>query len=453
LRLPPNNRRRLHFGLLVIMLAVNLAVASAEEGYTPTKLNVNLYTDGSADVEYYLDVDPTPICVNVTLFGSVYENLMITDGGGFFLDFELNGDLVTVDLLGSDSVKIFYSTSDLTDKTGSMWAIGMTTSMEAEILLPTAATIMNLNPVPRSIVIVDGRTQLTLPAGDILVSYVQGSVDMSWGAREARINAEDAIKEVKIEGVAVGDAEETFKAAEEAFSEEDYYEAQKLFEEAMALALAAKTNSEKATIALGLAERAINAAIYENRKSLLKQAEANLDDAYRAYSSGDYLLALSMAEEISVLAGLSIRPFLDSSNPILLLGGSVALAYMTYKLMSRRGGEPLEDLEEVQEVETVEVDIELIFKQHPYLRLDDKEVIRFLVEVGGGAFAAELRQRFDLPKSSAWRMIRRLERDGIVVTRAVGRETFVEINRVYSKLLPQDIDMDRSFQMVPEGSY
>ena len=435
------------------MLAVNMAVANAEEGYTPTKLKVNLYTDGSTDVEYSLDVDPTLMRVNVTLFGSIFENLMVTDGEGVFLDYTLRGSSVNINTLGSEVVKVLYSTSDLTDKTGSMWAIRMTTSMEAEIRLPMAATIMNLNPVPRSIVIVDGRTQLTLPAGDILVSYVQGSVDMSWGAREARINAGDAIKEVKIEGVVVGDAEETFQAAEEAFSEEDYYEAQKLFEEAMALALAAKTNSEKATIALGLAERAINAAIYENRKSLLKQAETDLDDAYRAYSSGDYLLALSMAEEISVLAGLSTRPFLDSSNPILLLGGSVTLAYMTYKLMSRRRGEPLEELEEVQELERMEVDIDLIFKQHPYLRLDDKEVIRFLVEVGGGAFAAELRQRFDLPKSSAWRMIRRLERDGIVETRAVGRETFVEINRVYSKLPPQDIDMDRSFQMVPEGSY
>ena len=451
--MPPNNRRSLHFGLLVIMIAVNVAVASAEEGYSPTQLKVNLYTDGTADVEYSLDMDPTQVRVNVTLFGSAYENLMVTDGEGVFLDFNLHGNTVNINTLGSDSVNIFYSTSDLTDKTGSMWAIRMTISMEAEIRLPTAATIMNLNPVPRSIVIVDGRTQLTLPAGEILVSYVQGSVDMSWGAREARIDARDAIMEVKIEGIAVGDAEETFQAAEEAFSEENYYEAQKLFEESMALALAAKTNSEKATIALGLAERAINAAIYENRKSLLNQAETDLEYAYQAYSSGDYLLALSMAEEISVLAGLSIRPFLDSSNPLLLLGGSVALAYTTYILLSRRRIEPLAEVQEIQEPETAEVDIELIFKQHPHLRLDDKEVIRYLVEVGGGAFAAELRQRFDLPKSSAWRMIRRLERDGIVETRAVGRETFVEINPVYSRLLPQDIDMDTSFQMVPEGSY
>jgi uncharacterized membrane protein len=430
-----------------------MTVASAEEGYTPTKLKVDLYTDGAADVEYSLDMDSTLVRVNVALFGSAYENLMITDSEGVFLDFDLNGNAVNILTLGSDSVKIIYSTSDLTDKSGSLWAISMTTSMEVEMRLPMGATIMNLNPVPRSIVIVDGRTQLTLPAGAILVSYVQGSVDMSWGAREARIDARDAIKEVKIEGVLVGDAEEAFQAAEEAFSEEDYYEAQKLFEEAMASALAAKTNSEKATIALGLAERAINAAIYENRKSRLNQAEADLDDAYQAYSSGDYLLALSMAEEISVLAGLSTMPFWDTSNPLLLLGGSVALAYTTYVLLSRRRIEPLEALEEVQEVETVEVDIQLIFKQHPYLRLDDKEVIRYLVEVGGGAFAAELRQRFDLPKSSAWRMIRRLERDGIVETRAVGRETFVEINPVYSRLLPQDIDMDTSFQMVPEGSY
>ena len=435
------------------MLALNLAVVNAEVGYTPTQLNVYLYTDGGAEVEYSLDLDPSLLRVNVTLFGSSYENLMVTDSEGVFLDFSLYGGSVTIDTLGSDSVKIVYSTSELTDKTGSIWAFRMTTPLETKIRLPTASTIMNLNPVPRSIVIVEGRTQLTLSAGEILVTYVQGTVDTSWGAREAKQNALDAINGVKVEGVLVGDAEEAFEAAEEAFLDEDYYEAQKLFEDAMALAIAAKTNSEKATIALGLAERAINAARYENRKSLLKMAEADLEDAYNAYSSGDYLLSLSMAEEVSVLAGRSIRPFLDPSNPILLLGGSLGLAYATYLVLSRRRGEPLEEFEEVVEVEPVEIDIDLIFKQHPYLRLDDKEVIRYLVEVGGGAFAAELRQRFDLPKSSAWRMIRRLERDGIVETKTVGRETFVEINRVYSRLLPQDIDMDRSFQMVPEGSY
>ena len=142
------------------MIAVNVAVASAEEGYSPTQLKVNLYTDGTADVEYSLDMDPTQVRVNVTLFGSAYENLMVTDGEGVFLDFNLHGNTVNINTLGSDSVNIFYSTSDLTDKTGSMWAIRMTISIEAEIRLPTAATIMNLNPVPRSIVIVDGRTQL-----------------------------------------------------------------------------------------------------------------------------------------------------------------------------------------------------------------------------------------------------------------------------------------------------
>ena len=358
------------------MLAVNIAWASAETGYSPTGLKVNLYTDGAADIEYSLEMDPTKARVNVTLFGSTYENLMITDGEGVFLDYTLHGSSVNINTLGSDVVKILYSTSDLTDKTGSMWGISMTTSVEAEIRLPQGATIMNLNPVPRSILIVDRRTQLTLPAGGILVTYVQGSVDMSWGAREARVEARDVIMEVKLEGIEVGDAEESFQDAEEAFLQEDFYEAQKLFEESTALALAAKTNSEKATFALGLAERAINTARYEKRESRLKQAEADLENAYQAYSSGDYLLAKSMAEEVSLLAGMSRMPFLSASNPLLLLGGSIVLAYAAYSLLSRQKVGLLEELEEVQELDRVEIDIELIFKQHPYLRLDDKEVIQ-----------------------------------------------------------------------------
>src|SRR5207244_2770539 len=48
------------------------------------------------------------------------------------------------------------------------------------------------------------------------------------------------------------------------------------------------------------------------------------------------------------------------------------------------------------------------------LRFDDKEILRFVKENGGRAIEAEIRERFSIPRTSAWRQARRLEKLGFV---------------------------------------
>ena len=77
------------------------------------------------------------------------------------------------------------------------------------------------------------------------------------------------------------------------------------------------------------------------------------------------------------------------------------------------------------------MDLEDIFDTHPYLRLDDKEVLSFLFESGGEAFASEIRERFNIPRTSAWRMIRRLQREGLVEVKEIGGQSLVKITERY----------------------
>ena len=73
------------------------------------------------------------------------------------------------------------------------------------------------------------------------------------------------------------------------------------------------------------------------------------------------------------------------------------------------------------------IDVEKILASKPDLRADDKEVLRFLAEAGGEAFEAELRSHFNLPKTSMWRMVRRLQREGLVGVKKVGGQNLVYI--------------------------
>jgi len=81
--------------------------------------------------------------------------------------------------------------------------------------------------------------------------------------------------------------------------------------------------------------------------------------------------------------------------------------------------------------ESVEVDLEVIFGDHADLRMDDREAIRFIAECGGEAFAFEIRERFDIPRSSAWRMIRRLVGMEVVEEVKVGNQSLIKIRKRY----------------------
>jgi uncharacterized membrane protein len=75
--------------------------------------------------------------------------------------------------------------------------------------------------------------------------------------------------------------------------------------------------------------------------------------------------------------------------------------------------------------------LDRLFEEHPQLRIDDKEVLRFIAESGGEIFAAELRERFKVPRTSLWRMIRRLEREEVVEVSSVGGQSLVKIGENY----------------------
>jgi len=63
------------------------------------------------------------------------------------------------------------------------------------------------------------------------------------------------------------------------------------------------------------------------------------------------------------------------------------------------------------------------------LRDEDREILRFIAEKGGRVLESELRQRFILPKTSMWRLARRLERMGYIRIKKVGVQNEIEVVR------------------------
>ncbi len=72
--------------------------------------------------------------------------------------------------------------------------------------------------------------------------------------------------------------------------------------------------------------------------------------------------------------------------------------------------------------------IKKIFRDYPQLSKEDKAVIHFLAKNDGQAFEAEIRETFpDMPRTSLWRLTRRLERLEIVEIKKIGLENQVKL--------------------------
>jgi uncharacterized membrane protein len=80
-----------------------------------------------------------------------------------------------------------------------------------------------------------------------------------------------------------------------------------------------------------------------------------------------------------------------------------------------------------------EVDVDKILHREKYLRPEEVQVIHFLAEKNGTAFEAELYEKLNLPRTTTWRLIKRLQKMEIVIVTKSRRQNIVSIKRKYLK--------------------
>jgi uncharacterized membrane protein len=80
-----------------------------------------------------------------------------------------------------------------------------------------------------------------------------------------------------------------------------------------------------------------------------------------------------------------------------------------------------------------EVDVDKLFEKEKHLRPEEVQVIHFLAEKHGTAFEAELYEKLNLPRTTTWRLLKRLEIMEIVDIRKSRRQNIVSVRRKYMK--------------------
>jgi len=141
---------------------------------------------------------------------------------------------------------------------------------------------------------------------------------------------------------------------------------------------------------------------------------------------------------ISTLASAqSIQPIQEDSTTdnslILYFGGIAAIAIIAAIIIIKRKSSIA--IQKDEQPKPQSLDPEVIFKAKQDLREDDKEIINFISESGGQVYESELRKKFLQPRTTMWRAVKRLERQGIV---EIEKKDLQNVVKLTSKLEDPD---------------
>lgn len=408
--------------LLCLSLSLSLIGMTKGQDYSGVSTSVKVYSDGSVSVDMVIEPDPTLARLNVTLMGDIYEDVLASDSDGIILSWKetLNG--IEVDGLGVDQITISYSTSSLTNKTGSKWNVMIESEVNAIVTLPEDAVLVGLNPAPLGITIIEDNAVVTMPAGTSTISYLLGTTGTQEHALVLLTQSGEKITEIKLTDIIVSEAEEILADSQAAYDADQYSLSEQLSRQAKELAL---STVELANQAVDSINRAVD-MIASKTGADVTVAQTLLDSAEIAYRDGDYQKAIDESEGAYDSAQEAETETEPSGIPLMyIVGGAVILvAGGGFLMMNRK--KPVEQVKRPESVQP-EVDLDEEFSKRPHLRTDDKAILRYIQE-SGGAFITEVRDHFDIPKSSAWRMIKRLEEEGLIESTTVGRETYLQLS-------------------------
>jgi uncharacterized membrane protein len=406
---------------------------SFSEETTPKTLFLTVYPDGFVFVDYTLLVDQTFPTQNITVFGQVLEDLLVVDKDGLPLDYSISNSTISVYSLGTDEIKLAYLTQDLNSKEGRYWTLTIVTPINTRIILPVETTIISLNQVPEMIETSDNRVELLMNASLIEVTYVIGVVGTEEHAQIVLDEAETTIMGIKNFGINITEAETTLQEAEDAFDLGNYVEAETLGYDAKNLAIQINQTATHAQSKMDEAEDAITNAQNEGRTLGLNEAQVLLDQANNAYNNGNYSEAMNLATQAITKAEEAEIFLSEESDPLLVYGifgailiPAIIIIFGFFFVRSRRKPEVVEVKKKKRRI-----DAERIFRVHKNLMPEEKQAIQFLMENNGEAFEAELYDHVKLPRTTTWRLVKRLEGMGIIKRSKFRRQNLIHVKRKY----------------------
>jgi predicted transcriptional regulator len=143
----------------------------------------------------------------------------------------------------------------------------------------------------------------------------------------------------------------------------------------------------------------------------------------------DYLFSTTTLIPDSIDSIIPIPNF----DYILYVIGGIAVAIVIGVIVIRTKQKTVKSIQVQDTTQTKQktetIDAETIFKLKPDLREDDKEIVKFISNNGGQALESDLRKKFLQPRTTMWRAVKRLERNGVIEIEKKDLQNLVKLRK------------------------
>ena len=365
---------------LIILVAMGVSslsnVVAADSDFHVDSVILTLYRDGWVHVTQVIHVNETISQITLTLLSTSVDNILVIDENETILDYEINGLNITIFTLGATKATLEYDTAAITSMEAGVWTLSLKSPYNLTVILPEDAEVIFLNDVPNSIDMEGNKITLSLFPGEWEISYMLPVTPL--------VN---------------------FKVTNLQISPSEVNPGQEVTVTVLITNIGREAGSYDVVLKVNGSEEAAKTVMLSEGESTEVKFTISKETA------GTYNV------EIAGLKGkFKVRKLPITGIPIeYVVFPIVILTVAPLLIYAWRRRKP---------------NIKKILEEHPYLRQEEKDVLIFLAENNGKAFESEIRKRFpEIPRTSLWRLIRRLEREEIVKIRKVGPGNIVELNK------------------------
>ncbi len=346
----------------LIAIGILLAVLPAQHSFAQLRtIDFTIYPDGTTHISQETLANPHDPEVTIPLFGNAIDNFVAQDENGILLSYDVGENEATIQTFGASLVSVDYDSYDLVSKKGKIWTFVIDAPIDYSLVMPEDTVIVGMTSFPELVETVDSRQKLLLPKGENQVDYFFGVSGPAQSASNTIDESRSIIEQLNNKGIKTPRAQAKLDEAISLFDNKKYDDAEKSALEAQRLAMEEQQTAQNSTSSSDTVIKSLSGNVVTIATSI-------------AAIGGAITTITLIAKRTKSAVKKTIEPFLDKEGRA----------------------------EDLDEVET------------PQMREDDKQLVAFLEQNGGQAFERDLRKKFLLPRTTMWRAVKRLERQGII---------------------------------------
>ncbi len=351
-----NMGRAVVASLFIIILFRSITFTYAEEiRFQVQSTDLLIYRDGLVHITQTIVLNETIPTVILPLFASSIDNLIILDENRTILDYKIDGINLAVFTLGTPKVLLQYDTQYLTRKDFDVWTLMVDTPYNITVILPEESTIIYLSDIPTSIDSDGNKIALSLFANQWEINYIF----------PLEPPAEFQISDLQVKPFNVLSGEEVSVSVKitNVGGQSGFYELALKINQTVEDTKIVSLETGASTIAEFKVTRQTPGTYNVNLAGLVsefivKQAPSNGEPSNGTPSNGEPINEGS--------SNLTPSSLIHGERLIAIVVALVTVLVAILVLVRRRG-----------------YNVEKIFKLHPQLNTEEKDVIQFVAENGG----------------------------------------------------------------------